>query len=154
MNLFKKGFIVTPYVLFLLWLLLFYDRRVMEATAINWIPFHSMIEWYNLATDHNWLRGTGWYFLTNLLGNVFLFLPFGWLTRLFFSKNLKETILYTVIFSLMMESLQWLLSRGQADIDDILLNTIGSALGYAFANFYIFLSVRAKHKLRGSKNSL
>lgn len=69
-------------------------------------------------------------FLKNVLGNILLFLPYGF----FISHYLKEKktfpiLILTLIVSVAVESTQLMIGR-VFDIDDILLNVVGGVLGH------------------------
>lgn len=70
----------------------------------------------------------------NLLGNVFAFAPFGALIRWVRNRktNFFVATFYTFIFSLCIELLQLVTMAGVFDVDDLILNTIGGAIGYIF----------------------
>ncbi len=68
-------------------------------------------------------------FFKNVLGNIIIFIPFGILIKEEFNLNIFKTILISLIFSLSIEIVQLLIGR-VFDIDDILLNVIGSLIGY------------------------
>jgi len=71
------------------------------------------------------------YIMMNLLGNIILMLPLGFGLALLFHKH--ASVLHVgiagLLVSLTIECLQSLTFRG-FDVDDILLNTTGSILGY------------------------
>ena len=71
-------------------------------------------------------------FLLNVVGNVLIFIPFG-----FILPNIFKTFLITVLFVFIIECIQFALNVGSFDVDDILLNTIGSLIGHI-----IFLILR------------
>lgn len=71
--------------------------------------------------------------LTNLLGNLLMFIPMGMALPVLFEKKfdkLWKTVLCVAVIVLFVETIQFLTFRGSADIDDLLLNTISSAIGY------------------------
>lgn len=80
----------------------------------------------------------------NLLGNIILFIPLGFLIPFIFKKrnNFWDNILITLIFATTIESLQYILVRGAFDIDDIILYTIGSLIGYLIHKTYIYIVVK------------
>lgn len=83
----------------------------------------------------------------NLLGNIGLFVPVGFLASLLTGKTVKG-ILFTFFFSLFIETAQYFVGRS-TDIDDLMLNTLGGIIGAL-----IFLLVRKKRfveKIRESK---
>nr|WP_263637335.1 VanZ family protein [Anaerostipes caccae] len=71
-------------------------------------------------------------FITNLVGNVFAFSPFGFLLPVMTEKKrgLIKVVLGSFSFSLIIESCQYIFKVGVFDVDDLLLNTIGGLIGY------------------------
>lgn len=71
--------------------------------------------------------------LTNLLGNMLMFLPMGIYLPLLFRKidTVKKCLLINVAFLFIIEVLQILTRRGSFDIDDFILNILGILFGYA-----------------------
>ena len=68
-------------------------------------------------------------FYRNVIGNIVLFIPFGFLTSYYLDLEKKRyNILLTLFISIVIETIQ--LSIGRAfDIDDIILNIVGSFIG-------------------------
>lgn len=69
------------------------------------------------------------YFLINIVGNVVVFMPFG-----FFVPGLKRCSFFCVMltgffFSLAVETVQLLTKVGTFDVDDLFLNTMGVTFG-------------------------
>ena len=74
----------------------------------------------------------------NYLGNIALFFPAGLLLPILFQKlGFLKTVLLGLLISFGVEILQYILSSGYTDIDDVIMNTAGCALG-AVTYFYIF----------------
>lgn len=90
----------------------------------NFIPFKEMSR-YKLFSN---------LFIKNVVGNVLLFLPYGYFVGKFFSgKNKILTFFLVALASIAIEYSQ--LSIGRVfDIDDIILNVFGGIIGY-----YIYL---------------
>ena len=63
------------------------------------------------------------------LGNMFLFFPLGFFLRGLFGRRTWLSIAICAAFSLLMEICQWVFSIGRSDINDLLLNTLGGAMG-------------------------
>lgn len=63
----------------------------------------------------------------NLL-NLFLYVPFGWAAERW-KRASRAVILTGLCLSVFCETMQYLTARGQADVNDILFNTLGAALG-------------------------
>lgn len=68
----------------------------------------------------------------NLAGNVIGFIPFGFIVPVI-GKKMKNGLLVSVCgfcLSLFVESIQLIFKVGSFDVDDLLLNTLGTVLGY------------------------
>lgn len=73
----------------------------------------------------------------NILGNLFMFLPFGFLGFLFPKlNNLRTLLVYFLSVIIIIEFLQYFTRVGVFDIDDIILNTIGVILGFYLKNLF------------------
>ena len=68
----------------------------------------------------------------NILGNILLFVPYGFLLPLVFRKRLTLFAIFysAVIVSFCFELFQYITRTGQFDVDDILLNTTGGVTGF------------------------
>lgn len=74
-------------------------------------------------------------FFTNLIGNIFLFIPFAYfLMTVFKLFNGKKIILFSFLLSVSIEFIQYLFDIGVADIDDVLLNVTGGFIGLLLCN--------------------
>lgn len=71
-------------------------------------------------------------FFYNSFGNILCLIPFGILFPIVFSKkqSFVRTVLIGMLFSISIETLQFLLETGVSDIDDVFFNTCGAILGY------------------------
>ena len=69
----------------------------------------------------------------NLAGNILLFVPFGLLLPIVFRSvaSFGRTLLATIVLSVGFEVYQRTAQIGKADIDDVILNTLGGVIGYA-----------------------
>ena len=97
---------------------------------INYIPF---VETINMFKDNFMGIGNAIY---NVVGNVLLFVPLGFLIPLLFKKKNKifNIALYGFYASLAIEFIQLFTPINLTDIDDIIFNTLGAVLG-----FFIFI---------------
>ena len=69
-------------------------------------------------------------FYIDFFGNILLFIPFAFFFYFFFRiKEPRKSILISVIISVSIEFIQFILSIGVADIDDVILNTTGATIG-------------------------
>ncbi|MCR4675453.1 MAG: VanZ family protein [Lachnospiraceae bacterium] len=69
----------------------------------------------------------------NLLGNILLFVPFGYFLPSLFGAGKSRPVTYVLIcmfFSIMIELLQFVTNAGCCDVDDVILNTLGGLCGY------------------------
>ena len=84
-------------------------------------------------------------FFRNVVGNILLFVPFGFLSSYLLKNNkLGIATILTVIASLTIEVVQYYIGR-VFDIDDIILNVIGGIVG-----FLVFIgldAIRSKIKI-------
>ena len=71
-------------------------------------------------------------FLLNIVGNMVGFMPFGFFLPIISRRSRKwyNTVLFGFCFSLCIEVTQLVMRVGSFDVDDILLNTIGGAMGF------------------------
>lgn len=123
----------------------FYDSRLRNfgSPDINLIPFHSIMECVQHCS-----AGT---IVEEVLGNVAAFLPLGLLLPILFEKlrSWKNILLCSLFLSVGIELIQLaesLITRipgHTTDIDDVILNFIGGALGYL-----LFLALQAVWKSR------
>ena len=109
------------------------DPQVGE--AFNLKPLHSIRLFSQL------LEPGGPHFhlaLLNLLGNLLIFLPYGFLGRLLLRNKGRLRLFFSGLFCIfLIEFLQFLTGIGVWDIDDILLNTLGLILGLILAKPFI-----------------
>ena len=69
-------------------------------------------------------------FYRNIIGNIIMFIPFGFFTSYYLKLNRKSIIFFiTLIVSIVIELIQLKIGRA-FDIDDIILNMGGSIIGY------------------------
>lgn len=118
-------FIILPYTIFLLYLMFFGMGRLQyEDNIVRIKPIVSTI-WFIQETI-SWLD-----IIRIVLGNVVMFIPFGFLDWIFPQlKNLKSLIITFVSAIVIVEALQYFSRLGVFDVDDVLLNTFGVFLGW------------------------
>ena len=79
---------------------------------------------------HGDVKVTNWTSLEGIILNILLFIPFGYLLLSLFPKlRWWHVILLGFAFSLCIELLQLLTRLGYADVDDLINNTLGAAIG-------------------------
>lgn len=95
-----------------------------ESYSNNFIPFKEIMRY----------ETTSILFYRNVIGNIVIFLPFGYLiTDMIIDKvgkcNILITTIITLLTSLTIETIQMFIGRS-FDVDDIILNFIGGIIGY------------------------
>ncbi|VXB52947.1 VanZ family protein [Chryseobacterium sp. 8AT] len=118
-------FIILPYTIFLLYLMFFGMGRLQyEDNIVRIKPIVSTV-WFIQET-------ISWFDIVRIvLGNVVMFIPFGFLGWIFPQlKNLKSLIITFVSAIVIVEALQYFSRLGVFDVDDVLLNTFGVFLGW------------------------
>ena len=111
------------YILCLFQVVTFQDDVTWSSN--NFIPFREIFR-YRLGSR---------LFLKNVLGNVLLFMPFGFFASYYLNVEKPYVIfLLTAIASISIESVQMMIGR-VFDVDDILLNICGGLLGYVVYQF-------------------
>jgi len=111
------------------WMFLGFGRVVHTEGPLhyNLVPLRTVFLYFDLGNELSLSSR-----MVNLLGNVVVFIPFGFLTPLLRSSRipLLKISLYAIPCILLLECLQMLLHVGSFDIDDLLLNLIGVWAGY------------------------
>lgn len=64
----------------------------------------------------------------NLL-NLILYVPFGWTTQKYLKGQKRKVIIVGLLLSVCCEGAQYITTRGCADVNDMLFNTLGTAVG-------------------------
>lgn len=126
------------YVLFLLDLALL--QFPSRNPAPNFVPMRSIVG--------DWMSG-GRGFVVNFLGNIVAFLPIGMIPRLARTRwsSIWHAAAFSLSFSAMIEVVQFITGRRVADVDDLILNTLGGVLGYWALSLY--LSRRRERRPQG-----
>lgn len=112
----------------------FKDRINTGYWGISLIPF---------ATIRSYIKYSGlFHALLNILGNVILFIPIGFIFPLILIRyrNLKKIAVLSISISLFIEFIQFFVGRS-CDIDDLILNFVGGIIGYTI---FCFTSDRLK----------
>lgn len=113
----------TAFGLYIIILLVLLFGKASSTQSVNLIPFHTITDYFSRE------RPLG---LSNVIGNVLLFIPLGVFLSLFTrSKKLWLTVLSIALISASAEVLQYSIHIGAADIDDVILNIMGGLVGIA-----------------------
>lgn len=122
--------IIVPYTLFLLYLMfLGMGRFQYDENIVRIKPILSTIEF---------IEGTiRWEDIIRIvLGNVVMFIPFGFLGWIFPKLKELKSLLFSFISAIVIvEALQYFTRMGICEIDDVILNTFGVFLGWMICRF-------------------
>ena len=123
-------------LVFLIYVLLLYQLLTNVETNVNsgynLVPFTEILR-YKVGSEM---------FMYNVLGNIFLFVPFGYFVSGYIKASKVSHILaVSIISSITIEVVQLQIGRS-FDIDDILLNVTGAIAGFLL---YIALCAIKKH---------
>ena len=116
--------ILCLYFVILFWIL--FQRRASGGIRIlNLAPFSTISSYFYINGEI--LHGYG---LVNLIGNILIFVPMGIYLSLITKKtSIRDNTILVAFISLGVEILQYIFALGVADIDDLILNTIGGLIG-------------------------
>jgi glycopeptide antibiotics resistance protein len=128
----KERFILYKEILFLLFVLYILCLfQVVTAQDINSLDGNNLIPFKEIFR----YKFGSHYFIKNIIGNVIMFAPYGFFVGKYASlKNFKLTILLLILASFSIEVTQLIIGR-VFDVDDIILNVFGGALGYIAYRF-------------------
>lgn len=104
--------------------------------GFNLIPFKEIMR-YKLGSR---------LFMTNVLGNIIIFIPYGFFIN-YFTKNKKlwVSILLGIFLSGTIEMTQYFIGR-IFDIDDIILNSVGMLMGFLIYKLGSKIVCKSKYK--------
>ena len=116
----KLGFII--YIMSLFYVVTFQD---VSWSTSNFIPFKEVFR-YQIFSER---------FFRNVVGNLIMFMPYGFFVSYFLRLDKKKTIfIMSLLVSVTIEITQLIIGR-VFDVDDIMLNVCGGILGYFVYRF-------------------
>ena len=98
--------------------------RIRTGDGINFVPFRTVLDYYYTFGVRGDLFGV------NILGNILIFVPWGFGLLLLWKKNrnLLRLAAFSLSLPIFIEAVQLFIGRS-VDIDDVLLNFLGGMLG-------------------------
>ncbi len=107
-------------------------RQMLELNT-NLKPFYTIRNYFRVVA-HRTNDALFIHCLINLVGNVLLFIPAGWLLPANFRAQRRSLPFFLTCLGsiLLIESTQLFTLLGSFDVDDIILNMAGLLLGYLF----------------------
>ncbi len=133
----RNAALLLAYCTIMLWLL--FDRPgytegipywEQVAAQLNLIPFRTLRLFADLLNSG--VRAYTMMAVINLGGNIIMFIPLGILLPRVFPKlhTMPRVLLTTVLIITLVEIVQLFTLVGSCDIDDLILNVLGAAIGY------------------------
>lgn len=108
-------------VALILWITIL-SREKLIGTPITYRPFHSSSSFFKELQ-----RGR----IGNTFGNIILFIPVGVLFPVVTGwRKMWKAVVAGISFSLLIESIQLITLRGCFDVDDVILNCLGTVTGF------------------------
>ena len=140
------------YVIFIIYFLLFSDwygrTGEMQEYHYNLVLFQEIKRFWQYREQLGFFA-----MFTNLFGNVIIFIPFGFFLPMGSRyRSFFTTTFYSFGLSLGVEMFQFITKVGSFDVDDLLLNTMGGAIGYLC--FITLNYMRRKHHEKKEENQL
>lgn len=132
----KKVIRILSWFVFVVYLIglvyfLFFSEQMGRVPSGNYkyslVPFKEIrryiFYWREIGT---------FYVMLNLLGNVFCFVPFGFVLPIISrqQRSLWRIAFLSFLSSLLVELIQLVSKVGSCDVDDMILNTLGGVIGY------------------------
>ncbi len=111
-------------LLFIIYILLLYElltrAELNTVRGYNLVPFSEMFRYEIGSTS----------FYLNVVGNIVIFIPFGYLISTYIKpKRILSILIVSVISSATVEFVQLCIGRS-FDVDDIILNSLGAIIGF------------------------
>ena len=140
------------YCILMAWLL--FGRTQYDITAGYWntlsqhlvlTPFHTIALFIN-ALVHDYGDTNRRIAIVNLLGNIAMFMPLGFFPQLIWKafNRLWKTLLWGAGIIVCVELIQLFALVGNCDIDDLLLNVVGIAMGYGLCRALRWINGRRR----------
>ena len=130
-----NDFKMLIYIIYLFVLFQLVTTIDFRSYSNNFIPFKEILR-YDITSK---------LFIRNVIGNIVIFIPFGYLISdtIYMNtkhKNILIVLIFVLLTSLSIETTQMYIGRS-FDVDDIILNFIGGLFGY-----FIFLIIKGIFK--------
>lgn len=133
---FRNIFLIT---IFYLYLCTIFEITIMPDRYVQrYVPYSNENRIDILKYSVSLIPGMGFHSIKQYIQNTALFIPFGFMINLFLKeKRFKRTLLYSFGLTLLIEVSQFILTNiyiaeRSADIDDIIMNTLGGIIGLGF----------------------
>lgn len=117
---------------------------VLSLTLLDRVPSSDYRYLLKLFWSYDSYNREYWVMGREVVCNIIMLFPFGFLFPLLMRESGKEkltryTILFSFLFTLLIEVTQLITKRGFFEFDDIYHNTMGAVAGYYFYLFFDYL---------------
>lgn len=138
-NIFRIGF--AFYIVLMLWLLFIRHRGIPVENywaqlggRLNLVPFSSMGSMLR-ALWFNPYPNVLWTVVYNIGGNICMFVPLGFFLRILFPRcrSFLRCMAAVAVIMSVVELCQLFTLRGFCEVDDVMLNVLGAAVGWLLA---------------------
>ncbi|MEQ9441773.1 MAG: VanZ family protein [Cyclobacteriaceae bacterium] len=136
-----KYILLVIYLVLLIWVLFFIHLPPFARSPLRFqdvppqlIPLGSIFHFFT----SNSFEGKVYFILSNVIGNIILFIPLGVFFAWFWTSlhHGLKAVAFTMLVSATAELIQYIFHIGVFDIDDIIFNTLGGGLGYFFCKWW------------------
>ena len=133
----------AAYILLMLWLLFIRWRGVTVTDywtqlsgRVNLVPFSSMGSMLRTLWHYPY-RAVLWTVVYNIGGNIIMFVPLGFFLRALFPgcRGFWRCMGAVTVIMTIVELTQLLTLRGFCELDDLILNLLGAAIGWLIAKW-------------------
>lgn len=136
-----QAVLFAAYCALMLWLLLArpgYTEGIPygQQLKLNLLPFETILRYIRLLGHEDPILAR--HAMINLAGNVVLFIPLGYYLPALREKSrrLWKTLLLTAALITLVELTQLVTLVGSCDVDDLILNLLGAAMGYGLYRLF------------------
>lgn len=133
------------YTVFIIYLVVVIGATMLRYSglSISWGNKEIYPLFYSYKEAWNHFSAREW---RNIILNIMMFVPFGFLLPLVSNKFQKfwKTYLAGFLFTFLIEMTQLLLNLGICESDDFMNNTVGAMIGYGFYRLFVFVVKRWK----------
>lgn len=129
--------LINIYTIWILYLLFFASFRYSPTILfeIKTVPFETINQYCTYV--FNWDKIE---FIKNIFGNIILFIPYGFLGILYPRLKQFKWLFITFFITInIIEFSQFYFKRGFADVDDVILNTLGASIGFFIYKKWFFV---------------
>ena len=115
-----RRILFSVYIVCVLWITLI-DRE--------WSSPHAMlVPFWEYANVIKGVRRV--YYIKQIIGNLIMLMPLGLMLPTLKKVNSKQVFLIALLFSVGIETVQFITGRGLMEFDDVFNNTVGAVLGF------------------------